>query len=175
MLTTGQALKHLASTITQVIVIGGALIGVIGWTGGYVNGWIEGNITARVMSKTAIGSLVKEQLKTPSARLEVLEAHAMHEIHHVPAFGKWESRSSGPVHQAMTDGFLVVQSGGRGNVPRFNLWSGSTKENLLLITRGVKYGGAALPVMKRGFYRVEIIEEQDLAKKSITAYWLPLQ
>ena len=181
--TTGETIKQVASIVTQVIVIGGALISIVAWTSGYVNDWIEKRIDDRVLSEENIENLVKNQLKESNMRLEVLDAHATHptlEIPLVPTFGEWVPKRIGSVHQAETDGFLVAQSGGPGNVPRFNLWGGDSESNLIVLTRGVKYGGATLPVRKGGFYQITIEEEivngkkVKMASRSLLAYWLPV-
>ena len=125
-------LERVMNLFAQTIVVVGAISVLMGWIS-------EFSLADWLFS----GSQFEE-------RLEAVETRP------VRSFGDYERRNIDWSHHAETDGLVAVYSGGASAAP-FLLRAGATQEQdqMQIITKGLAYEGATLPVKRGNWYRID--------------------
>ena len=159
----GERTRRNVSFVAQWVVILGAILAVLGWSGGFVGSWLDDSIDERN----------SKQIEDPQTKLGALNRRVIElEKKAGRIFDEWEEVGVGVVRQAKTDGFLMAHSGGPGsNIGRFYLRTGESRQKLTALSRGGQYEGAMIPVRQGHYFEVKL---RSGYSDTITAFWLPL-
>ena len=161
---TGQIAKRLsalAGIISQVVVVVGALGGIVGLASGFIDQMLDEIVNSRIEAQLSDENTPLGKLERRTSQLQAGS---------ILALGEWRPRVVNQTYTAESDGFLLAYSGGNGAVARFYLKTGNG--NLTARTRGVQYGGAATPVKNGSRYKVDVISGDQ---GTIYAFWIPLE
>ena len=152
------------SVVSQLVVIGGAILGAIGWASGLIDSTLDNVVTSRI----------NKQLDTPDSKLAQLVNRTIAKSKSSErSFGDWQQVVVGETREAGTDGFLSAFSGGgneHGTIARFSLQTGAG--TVVSRSRGGQYEGATIPVKQGQNYMVNVTSG---SRGTVTAYWLPFQ
>ncbi len=83
--------------------------------------------------------------------------------------GGWETKNSGTIYQAPTDGFVTFFCSGRFDACELNGDTDSSSSADTVRVRSYGYNGSMFPVKKGDYWKV-----MHLYGGTVTVYWIPL-